>query len=539
MIKIYFTCPWEQSNTLTNKLNRNTPCNKGIWKNLISTNDINDFDYLIVLDDLNSILLNKGETNFLNIIKNIDNIIYFQRENTSILNLTKKSWFQLKIIPLLKHNYSYEDDYFYTFTTAHFLNKTYDELKKMEYPTKTKNISCIVSNKNINNSYQNRINFITNYSKQNQIDIYGKGWKPETFGNNYKGELGSYHQDNNTDTSKLDGLLQYNYSICLENYPNEKVTSEKITDCLLSWCMPIYSGPKCTINYYPTDAFYLIDINNTNVYETVNKIIYKKITEKNIEAIREARNLILDKYNIWEQINQIIEDNIKFKVNYNHNLTIYFCHYPKTGGTYIKNLIYNVSNGVDIINDSHIHNSIIAKEFYDKKIKIIILPHDLNYNNYKKRNNILITNIREPFSLFESYYSHGQLGFGNILKNTDIKSFNDFINVCIDSTPYSRFENDVLYKNFFINKKCIFDVILKLENIENDFKKFLTSCNINFEHVNFKLNDYDKNSYMFENWVDKEKRFHKKERNNGFCIDPELKQRLYEKYAFFNKYFGY
>tara|TARA_Y100000593_G_C4271650_1_gene317699 strand:+ start:143 stop:1102 length:960 start_codon:yes stop_codon:yes gene_type:complete len=313
--KIIFTCPWETSETLLIKFKKNTPECKGIWKNIIGTNDINNYDYMVILDDLNYQFLNLGEENFKKMIGNLDKLIYFQRENTSILNMNKKSWFCQNILPNLKHNYSYEDDFIYTFTGANFLNKTYDELKSMKYPEKTNNISCIVSNKLLGITYKNRINFIKKYSDNNNIDIFGKGWTNE-FGENYKGELGSYHQNDDKQTSKIDGLLSYNYSICLENYPQEKCLSEKITDCLLSWCIPIYSGPKCTEKYYPENSFYLIDIINENIYEYVNNISKNNITQKNIDALREARNLILDKYNIWEQIYQIINDPKKFKINY-------------------------------------------------------------------------------------------------------------------------------------------------------------------------------------------------------------------------------
>ena len=316
MYKIYFTSPWESSEDLLKKLIKNTSNNSGIWKNIEGTSDINNFDYLIVLDDLHSSLLNIGVNNFINIITNMNKLIYFQRENTAILK-KKTSWFRSIILPTLKHNYSYDNGYFYTFTTAHFLNKSYDELKSMKYPEKTKNISCIVSSKNLGPTYTDRKKFIKQYSNnfQNSIDIYGKGWNKE-LGNNYKGELGSYHQDINKNTSKLDGLLSYNYSICLENYPQEKVMSEKITDSLLSWCMPIYYGPECTNKYYPKDAFHLIDINNKNVFTKVNNISKQPITLKNINAIAEVRNLILDKYNIWEQIFQIIDNVDVFKKNY-------------------------------------------------------------------------------------------------------------------------------------------------------------------------------------------------------------------------------
>ena len=320
MIKIYFTCNWEDSYSLLEKLIKNTPSCKGIWKNITGVDNINDCDYIVVLDSLHNNLINMGEDNFVKLIGNIDKIIYFQRENTEILKTFKKSWFEINLLPRLKHNYSYEDNYFYTFTTAQFLNKTYDELKNMDYPNKLHNISCIVSSKNSDIAYKERVNFITNYSQKypSSIDIYGKGWKNE-LGSNYKGELGCYKKVR-SNTSKLNGLLQYKYSICLENYPNEKVTSEKITDCILCWCLPIYSGTNVTNKYFPNESFKLIDIKNENTYEYVNNISKNNITQQNIDALRESRNLILDKYNIWEQIHCIIDNPDKFNLNYKYKV---------------------------------------------------------------------------------------------------------------------------------------------------------------------------------------------------------------------------
>lgn len=316
MVKIYFTCYWQEN--FLDVIKKNTPNNSGIWKNIYATNDIYDCDYIIVLDDLDKNLLQKGETHFKNIIKE-SQIIFFQRENTAFIKQRYKSWFIANILPNVNKKYTHENKFFYTFTTANFLNKTYDQLKNMKCPKKSKNISCIVSTKNINSNYAKRIQFIKNYSDKypNSIDIFGKGWNTN-LGNNFKGELGNYHRhDKNKKHSKLDGLYYYNYSICLENFPNEiGYTSEKITDVLLSWCMPIYWGSKYTNKYYPKDAFHLIDLDEENILEKVHNISQTPITQENIEAIKIARNLILDKYNIWEHIYQIILNQKNYENNY-------------------------------------------------------------------------------------------------------------------------------------------------------------------------------------------------------------------------------
>jgi hypothetical protein len=307
--KIFFTCNWQNNISLRTRLIKNTPKNLGIWKNIYCNNNINNFDYLIVFDDLHKNLLKLGIDKFNKIIKNNYNkIIFFRIENSCIYNNFKKSWFTKNILPKLKHNYSYENNLLYPFTDANFLNKTYDELKNLKYTKKNKNISTIVSTKELYKTYKQRKKFIIDYSNKypNSIDIFGRGWNKNILGRNYKGELGSYHQNNDKTTSKYDGLIDYNYSICLDNFPDDKCVCEKIMDSILCWTMPIYSGNKCVEKYFPKNSWYLINLNDKNVLQKTKEISEIEIKEKNIIALRKARNLILDKYNIWEQIYQII-----------------------------------------------------------------------------------------------------------------------------------------------------------------------------------------------------------------------------------------
>lgn len=321
MIKVYFTCGWTDSKSILEKYIKNTPNNKGIWKNIEGTMDLNNCDYLIVLDNLNPDLIKLGKNNFLSIF-NIDNIIHFQRENEEILKSGKKNWYLNEIFPNLKYNIICKNKFLYSFITPSFINKTYDELKSMKYSYKKKNISCIISTKNFtqfsNQGYTKRINFIKLYSKQYKIDIYGRGWNKQILGDNYKGELGGVGAGNNSinNSDKSTGLLDYNYSIALENFNNEHLISEKITDCILCYTMPIYWGSKYTEKYIPKKSFHLIDIENNNVFENIQNIISHPPTNEEIEALTEARNIILDKLNIWEQIYQIINNYDTFLKNY-------------------------------------------------------------------------------------------------------------------------------------------------------------------------------------------------------------------------------
>jgi hypothetical protein len=322
MIKIYITCPWQDSTSILNKYKKNTPGNKGIWKNIEAVTNYQDAEYLIVLDNLYKDLIELGEHHFLNKFNNLNKIIHFQRENTGILKYGKKNWYLNNILPKLRNHITYEKRFLYTFAPASFINKTYDELKSMKYPNKTKNISCVVSSKLFNkftDGYKKRTKFIKKYSSlyPEKIDIYGFGWNKQILGNNYKGKLESYHQEKNNRTDKSHALLSYHYSIALENFPKDiGKLSEKITDCILCWTIPLYWGSGTYSRILPEKSYHLINIENKDVFENIQNIILNNPTDEEIKALKEAREIILDKLNIWEQIYQIINNYDTFLKEY-------------------------------------------------------------------------------------------------------------------------------------------------------------------------------------------------------------------------------
>lgn len=329
MFKVIFLCDWgETSTNLLKRLSNLTPGCIGKWKNIIGTDNIKEADYFIILDNLPNKILQKGEIWFMNEVKDTDKILYFERENRMIQKMRNihNNWFFKKIFPKIKRKYIF-DKYKYSYILTNFINLTYDDFKNLKYPPKNKDISCIISNKSFDKWYISRQNIIKNYAqKYKDIDVYGKGWKQGDFNNCYKGELGSYFGQSKNNTTKFDGLINYNYSLCLENYPFEDCISEKITDSLLCWCMPIYNGSLKTKIMYPKNSFYLIDGNNKNLSKNINLYKSQKITEENIKALKTSRDLILDVYNIWEMIHQSITNPnnfdklYKYQINYQNIL---------------------------------------------------------------------------------------------------------------------------------------------------------------------------------------------------------------------------
>jgi len=265
MFKIIFLNNWgEPYDKLLQRYSKQTPNNKGIWKNLRGVTNIKDADFYVVLGGYNKQLPQ-------------DKTIFIKRE-PGFISKSKQSY---------KYNIDWYDRHC---GITWWINKTYDELKKLPYPTKSKKISCVVSSK-----HSHRNNLIKKIVKEYpNIDLYGKGHNKEFYGDSYKGVL---NYDGNC---KIKGLLDYEYSVVLENSSQDNYFTEKIADAYLSWCVPIYKGCPNINNFFPSNSYYLIDSENN-----MNNILDKSV---NIKELSKARDLILDEYNIWEVIHKKIQE---------------------------------------------------------------------------------------------------------------------------------------------------------------------------------------------------------------------------------------
>ena len=300
MYKIYFSCNWgEESNVLLKRMNWMTKNKSGIWNNIKGTSNLKEADYIIVLNGLNNNLrnyLNKKP-------KKKDKVIFFQREPSGIgtarNDYTKKEY---------KYGYTYNDMY-HTVTQSQHMRMTYDQFVNLKYHEKPNTLSSVTSMKTHTKGSKQRVKFLQNFCKKypNKIEVYG-GWWDKSLGKSYKGELAWFRSKHKTDkNTKYEGHKNYKYSLCFENVSTPNYFSEKFTDCILSWTIPIYWGCTNIDKYFPKDCYYNVDMFDKKSIDKVIEIIKNPITKKNIEALTEARNLILYKYNIWATIENIIK----------------------------------------------------------------------------------------------------------------------------------------------------------------------------------------------------------------------------------------
>lgn len=162
-----------------------------------------------------------------------------------------------------------------------WLNKSYDQLSKL-YFTKKSLISAVCSKK-----YPWRYEYINSVINLNP-KVIGKG---EPFD----------EMINLEDRTNL--YLNSCATLCIENSCQNNYFTEKFIDPILAWCLPIYWGCPNISDFFPEGSYRLIDINNP---DSATEMISKPITSYEIDALHEARNLILNKYNIWECIFQTV-----------------------------------------------------------------------------------------------------------------------------------------------------------------------------------------------------------------------------------------
>ena len=179
------------------------------------------------------------------------------------------------------------------------INKSYDELllltKTEAILNKKKTLSWITSDQKKLSGHSLRMSFKDFLLQENlNFDLWGRGFTPIE--------------------DKFDGLYPYKYSIAIENYSCNDYWTEKIADCFLSWTMPIYYGAKNITKYFPEKSMILIDPNDKEKSLSIIKdAIANNLFEERINDIEEARDLILNKYQFFPFIVQLIKDsNIDF-----------------------------------------------------------------------------------------------------------------------------------------------------------------------------------------------------------------------------------
>ena len=292
-MKIAFTCNWGNSPAeLLAFLARQTPGGRGVWQGLEGVASPDDADYLVVLEDLPPSVRRSDI--------DLERTIFLPRE-PAFVRARKK--YQSFGAPLA---FTHDDIHQ---AAVWRIMRPFEELASLPYARKSSPLSSVTSAANQMPGHKVRMQFLRDFARRQPgvLEVYGYGWKGE-LGASYKGEIGNRFAKI-TDfpaLCKSAGLMDYRYSLAFENSQQKNYFSEKVLDCWLAWSMPIYWGCPNLADYFPAGSFHAIDPSSGDCVERVAEIVARPIAETEIDAMREARSLILQRYNIWATVNEII-----------------------------------------------------------------------------------------------------------------------------------------------------------------------------------------------------------------------------------------
>ena len=162
------------------------------------------------------------------------------------------------------------------------VGKTYDQLCMTGTPPeKDRLLSSIVGGSVFLPGHKLRRNFIKKVmDSEVPLELFGKNIRPIE--------------------DKTQGLDRYFFSFAIENNSNPDMWTEKLADCYLSWTMPVYYGCTNLEKYFPKNSFLQIDINSPeNAINELKTKLTQKFWESALDSIREARELVLNKYQLF------------------------------------------------------------------------------------------------------------------------------------------------------------------------------------------------------------------------------------------------
>ena len=181
--------------------------------------------------------------------------------------------------------------FMYTQSTDHhefYLNEEHKKNKRM---------SIVISNYGPKPLYKERVELFKALLKTDMdIDFYGRNWNVND--PRYKG----------APYNKSDALLDYEYSIAIENCRQPNYLTEKFFDLTVCNTVPLYYGAPNVKDIYPENSFIELDYSGPieQTVEQVKKIYYNDNYDERLPHVLEAKNLYYTKYNIFNFLEKMI-----------------------------------------------------------------------------------------------------------------------------------------------------------------------------------------------------------------------------------------
>jgi hypothetical protein len=272
-----------------------TPGRSGQWNDMKAVLNPDDADFCIVIDHLPPSVRNVPPERTIYVGEHPDCLPAFTR------------WEHEKaLLKLPLDNYLNPGEW--------WISYDYDELIHLNPCEKNKDMFCCFTAKTGMEMYLKRLRFMESLCPAYpQLDLYGR--PKENFDANailrnyHKGILGNktWHGGSGEHICGKDVIRNYRYSLEFDNGPTTNYFSERFYDALLLWTFPIYWGSSNVHSFIPENAFGYVDLDNIQPeVHRVIALVNSDFREQHIEDIRQARELLLNHYQLWPYIYDIV-----------------------------------------------------------------------------------------------------------------------------------------------------------------------------------------------------------------------------------------
>lgn len=249
-----------------------------------------EYDWLVIIDDLSRIIPNRIE----NLQCPKENTILVTTEPSTITRYGRAFAKQFgHLITNQDENVLPHPNALRSQTGNEWMyGKDYDSIVSVTEPTKTKKLSTICSNKQQGHTmHRLRYAFTEKMEEEiSELERFGRGFQwIET---------------------KAIALDDYEFHVAIENYIGDHVWTEKLADAFLGYTVPIYCGCPNVYDYFPTDSLIQIDIKDVDgsIKKIKEVITTEGEYERRLDAVKEARRRVIEEYNLFAMINNIVKN---------------------------------------------------------------------------------------------------------------------------------------------------------------------------------------------------------------------------------------
>src|SRR5215470_7116208 len=285
---------------------RQTPGEKGVWGNCLYSEDdsIYECDWLVVYNHVlkperalcppgNTIYIDPEPPSIrlrsLRFLKQFNYIITCRRDikRKGIINVQQALPWHVGMQLESSGRHGALD---FTLSSSVGATMGYDELKEAGTLNKTRLLSVVSSDKSFTDGHRKRQAFVNMLKTHlgDGLDVYGRGVKDIK--------------------DKWDAIAEYKYHVVIENSVYRDYWTEKLADCFLAGAYPFYHGCPNLPEYFPSGSFTAIDINKPEeAIDIIERGITSRLYESSLHKLRDAKELVLNKHNLFAMLSDIIE----------------------------------------------------------------------------------------------------------------------------------------------------------------------------------------------------------------------------------------